>query len=226
MKISVLGTGPVGRTLAARLAALGNQVVLGTRDVSQTLARTAPDAWGSPAFPAWLEANPEVTVANFPQAAERGELVVNATNGAGSIAALTLAGEQNLAGKVLLDVSNPLDFSQGMPPTLFVKDTDSLGEQIQRAFPDTLVVKSLNTMTAELQAYPSRLAAGEHTVFVCGDDAGAKEVVKSLLANLGHTDVIDLGDITAARGPEMYLPLWLRLWAALGTGNFNIKVVR
>ncbi len=226
MKIAVLGTGPVGRTLSARFAGLGHEVVVGTRDVADTLARTESDAWGSPAFSVWLAAHPEVTVGSFSEAAEDGELLVNATNGAGSLAALALAGADRLAGKVLVDVSNPLDFSHGMPPTLLVKDTDSLGEQIQRAFPDTRVVKTLNTMTADLQAEPGQLAGGDHTVFVSGDDAEAKREVTRFLESLGHTDVIDLGDITTARGTEMYLPLWLRLWGSLGTGIFNIKVVR
>lgn len=226
MKIAVLGTGPVGRTLAARFAALDHQVVLGTRDVAATLGRTEPDAWGGPPFPVWLDAHPSLTLADFADAAAQAELVVNATNGAGSLEALTLAGAHHLAGKVLVDVSNPLDFSHGMPPTLFVKDSDSLGEQIQRAFPDARVVKTLNTMTVALQAEPAQLAGGDHTVFVSGDDVDAKAAVTDLLKSLGHTDVIDLGDITTARGPEMYLPLWLRLWGALKTPILNIKVVR
>lgn len=226
MKIAVLGTGSVGRVLAARLAALGHETVIGTRDVAVTLGRTEAGGRGEPTFAAWLEANPEVTVASYRDASASADLVVNATNGAGSLAALTAAGGENLAGKILIDVSNPLDFSAGMPPTLFVKDTDSLGEQLQRAFPDTRVVKTLNTMTASLQADPGQLAGGDHSVFVSGDDASAKEQVTALLRSLGHTDVIDLGDITTARGVEMYLPLWLRLWGALGTGTLNVKVVR
>ena len=226
MKIAVLGTGSVGRILAARLAAIGHDVVVGTRHVQATLGRSEPGAWGDPPFATWLGANPDLTVATYRDACATAELVVNATNGAGSLAALTDAGAESLAGKVLVDVSNPLDFSAGMPPTLFVKDTDSLGEQLQRAFPDTRVVKTLNTMTAALQAEPNQLADGDHSVFVSGDDATAKELVTTLLRSLGHTDVIDLGDITTARGVEMYLPLWLRLWGALGTGQLNIKVVR
>lgn len=226
MKIAVLGTGPVGRILAARLAELGHEVVVGTRDVAATLGRTGTDPRGEPPLGAWLAEHPAVTLAAYAEAAAAAELVVNATNGAGSLAALTEAGPGNLAGKVLIDVSNPLDFSAGMPPTLFVKDTDSLGEQLQRAFPDTRVVKALNTMTAALQADPAQLADGDHTVFLSGNDPTAKQHVASLLESLGHRDIIDLGDITTARGTEMYLPLWLRLWGTLGTGMINIKVVR
>jgi len=226
MRIAVMGTGPVGRVLAARLSELGHQVVVGTRDVQATTARVGPDAWGNPAFPAWLAEHPTVGLGSYAEAARHGELIVNATNGAGSIEALTLAGAAQLAGKVLVDVANPLDFSAGMPPTLFVKDTDSLGEQIQRAFPEARVVKTLNTLNGELQADPGRLAGGDHSVFVSGDDPEAKRVVTGLLRSLGHADVIDLGDITTARGPDMYLPLWLRLWTALGTAELNIKVVR
>lgn len=226
MKIAVLGTGPVGRTLATRLASLGHEVALGTRDVARALARNDPDASGRPSFAAWHEANQAIALGSFADVTATAELVVNATNGAGSIAALTDAGADHLAGKILMDVSNPLDFSQGMPPTLLVKDTDSLGEQIQRAFPATKVVKTLNTLTVALQAEPALLADGRHSVFVSGNDADAKATVTALLTSLGHTDVIDLGDIATARGPEMYLPLWLRLWASLGTEMLNIRVVR
>lgn len=225
MKIAVLGTGTVGRTLAARFAALGHEVVVGTRDVTATMGRMEPEAGGAPAFGVWLDSHPEIRLVEYADASAQADVIVNATNGAASLAALAQAGADNLAGKVLMDVSNPLDFSRGMPPTLFVKDTDSLGEQIQRAFPRTKVVKTLNTMTVAVQAQPDQLGAG-HTVFVSGDDAPAKALVTKLLTSLEHSDVIDLGDITTSRGVEMYLPLWLRLWGALGTPIFNIKVVR
>lgn len=152
--------------------------------------------------------------------------MVNATNGAASLEALAAAGAANLAGKILVDVSNPLDFSQGMPPSLNPVNTESLGERIQASFPRTRVVKTLNTMNAGLMVDPARLAGGDHTVFLSGDDAGAKSVVTGLLRELGHRDIIDLGDMTTARGAEMLLPLWLRLYGALGTPDFNIKVVR
>lgn len=226
MKIAVLGTGTVGRTIAARLAELGHDVSVGTRDAESTMARTEVDAMGNPPMSGWLAAHPQVKLGGFAEAAGHGEVVVNATLGTVSIAALTLAGADNLAGKVLLDIANPLDVSQGMPPTLFVKDTDSLGEQIQRTFPDTRVVKTLNTMSAAVMVDPAQLADGAHSVFVSGDDNDAKKTATALLESFGHTDVIDLGDITTARGPEMLLPIWLRLWGALGTPLFNFKIVR
>lgn len=226
MKIAVLGTGPVGQTLAGTLAQLGHQVVVGTRDPEATLARAEPDTFGNPPFKSWYEQHPGVGLAGLAEAAADAEVIVNATNGVGSIAALEAAGQDNLADKVLVDVSNPLDVSAGMPPSLFVSNTDSLGEQIQRRFPRTQVVKALNTMNAYLMVDPGRLADGQHSTFVSGDDAAAKKTVTELLAALGHHDVIDLGDISTARGTEMYLPLWARLWAGLGTPMFNIKVVR
>ncbi|MEW1806553.1 NAD(P)-binding domain-containing protein [Pseudarthrobacter sp. NPDC080039] len=225
MNTSVLGTGIVGRTIAARLAELGHSVTIGTRDPEATLARTEPDAMGTPPFAAWAAGNPGITVAGFADAAAGAELIVNATSGGASLDVLSAAGAGNLDGKVILDIANPLDFSKGMPPTLFVKDTDSLGEQIQRAFPGARVVKALNTLNADLMARPAQLA-DPGTVFVSGNDADAKNTVTGLLKDFGHQDVIDLGDITTARGTEMLLPVWLRLWGALGTPSFNFKIVR
>ncbi|MET4095503.1 NAD(P)-binding domain-containing protein [Arthrobacter sp. UYCu712] len=226
MKIAVFGTGTVGPTVAAALSARGHDVVIGTRDPEATLARTEPGAMGGPAFPEWHAAHRQIGVATFADAAARSEIVVNATNGGGSLAALAAAGDANLAGKVLIDIANPLDFSQGFPPSLNPVNTDSLGEQLQRAFPEARVVKTLNTMTASVMVDPAGVAGGDHSVFVSGNDAAAKETVKGLLEGLGHRDIIDLGDITTARGAEMILPLWLRVWGALGTGEFNFKVAR
>ncbi len=225
MDIAVLGTGTVGRTLAGGLVRAGHTVAVGTRDPGATLARTEPDGMGNPPFAAWHADHGDVTLTTYADAAEGTDLVVLAGNGSAALDMLTAAGEEHLAGTVVLDVTNPLDFSGGFPPTLFVKDTDSLGEQVQRAFPDARVVKSLNTMTASLMVDPGQL--GETTtVFVSGEDADAKAIVTALLADLGHRDVVDLGGIETARGVEMYLPLWLRTMGALGTGVFNIKVVR
>ncbi|MEV5054043.1 NADPH-dependent F420 reductase [Arthrobacter sp. LAR12-1-1.1] len=226
MKIAVLGTGMVGRTISGALAGLGHDVVMGTRDPQATLARTEPDMMGTAPFAQWHAANTGIALAAFADAAAGAELVVNATNGGGSLAALAAAGTGNLAGKVIMDIANPLDFSQGMPPSLNPVNTDSLGEQIQQAFPEAKVVKTLNTMTASVMVDPARVAGGDHSVFVSGDDAEAKAAVTELLKGFGHRDVIDLGDITSARGAEMILPIWLRLWGALGTGEFNFKIAR
>ena len=205
MKIAVLGTGMVGQALAARLSGLGHDVTIGTRDPQATLRPHRARRHGQPAVLRLGADHPRVGLATFADAAATAELVVNATNGSGALPALEQAGAENLAGKVLVDISNPLDFSQGFPPTLFVKDTDSLGEQIQRAFPQARVVKTLNTLNADLMVDPASLGA-ESSVFVSGDDAAAKATVTELLESFGHTDVIDLGDISTARGTEMLLP--------------------
>ena len=227
MRIGVLGTGMVGQVLAAKLAEAGHEVVVGTRDPAATLARQEPDGYGNPPFSAWHAQHPDVKVGSFADAAAHGELVVNATAGAASLDALRLAGEANLHGKVLVDLANALDFSKGMPPSLLVSNTDSLGERIQRAFPDVHVVKALNTMNALLMADPGQLADGDHTVFVCGDNDEAKAQVTQLLTEaFGWRDVIDLGDLSAARATEMVLPIWLRLMGTLRTPAFNFKVVR
>ena len=225
MKTAILGTGTVGRTIAARLVELGHGVTIGTRDPEATLARTEADGMGNAPFADWAAENPSVALASFADAAAGSELIVNATNGGASLQVLAQAGAEHLDGKVILDIANPLDFSQGMPPTLFVKDTDSLGEQIQRAFPTARVVKSLNTLNADLMAHPGSLPEAG-TVFVSGNDADAKQTVTELLKEFGHQDVIDLGDISTSRGTEMLLPVWLRLWGALGTPAFNFKIVR
>lgn len=217
LDIAVLGTGPVGRAVAGRLAQLGHSVTVGTRDPGGTATRAD--------YAGWAAEHPQVRLATFSDAASGADLVVNASGGDVALGILESAGTQNLAGKVLLDISNPLDGSAGFPPTLFVKDDDSLGEMIQRAHPDARVVKSLNTMNNSLMVDPQRLGE-DSTVFVSGDDAEAKATVVQLLRQLGHGDVIDLGGIDTARGPEMWLPLWIRINLALGGNDFNIKVVR
>jgi 8-hydroxy-5-deazaflavin:NADPH oxidoreductase len=214
MRIGVLGTGMVGTTIGTKLAALDHKVMLGSRTPDNEKAVAwAKESGGSHG--------------TFADAAAHGELVFNCTSGVGALDALEAAGADNLAGKTLVDVSNPLDFSQGMPPTLTVCNTDSLGEQIQRAYPDTQVVKALNTMSCLVMVEPS-LVPGQHDVFLAGDDAGAKAQVRELLESFGWpaTALLDLGDISAARGMEMILPIWLRLYGATGTGTFNFHVAR
>jgi predicted dinucleotide-binding enzyme len=201
VRIAVLGTGTVGRTLAGKLRELGHEVAVGSR-------------------------TEKADAVEFADAAAGAELVVNATAGTASLEALHAAGAENLAGKVLLDVSNALDFSRGRPPRLSVCNDDSVGEQIQREFPDTRVVKSLNTVNASVMVDPS-LVPGEHSVFVNGNDDGAKAQIRELLMSFGwpESSIVDLGDISTARGAEMYLALWLRLFAAVQTPNFNIRVI-
>lgn len=216
MKLGVLGTGMVGQTIASKLIALGHEVTMGARDATNEKAA------------AWVKsAGKGAAQGTFADAAAAGALVFNCTNGMGALSALRAAGEDNLRGKVLLDISVPLDFSKGMPPSLFTASGESLGEQIQRAFPETKVVKTLNTINARVMVDPARVAGGEHDVFVSGNDAGAKSQVTEILRGwFGWKNVIDLGDIGTARGTEEYLPLWLRLYGALKTPDFNIKVVR
>ena len=226
MRIGVLGTGMVGQTLSGALARLGHEVVIGTRDPEAAVARTEAPRPGMSSFSEWHAANPRVKVATFAEAAGHGEIVFNATSGTGSLDALRAAGEERLEGKILVDIANPLDFSAGMPPTLSVANTDSLGEQIQRAFPEAKVVKTLNTVTAAVMVEPQAVGDGDHHLFVSGDDPAAKREVTRLLQEwFGWRNVIDLGDITTSRGTEMYLALWIRLMPATGSPMFNIKVV-
>ena len=226
MKIAVFGTGVVGQTITEKLEELGHEVCMGTRNAKDALARTGKDSFGRPSFADWHAGHSKVKVAAYAEAAAFGEWIVNATNGMGSLSALAQAGKDNLSGKILLDISNPLDFSKGMPPTLFVCNTDSLAEQIQRAYPDLSVVKTLNTMTAMVMVNPS-LLPDDHSVFMNGNDADAKSKVKTLLTSIGwkEKNIIDVGDITTARGTEQLLPLWVRLYGAFQNPMFNFKVV-
>jgi 8-hydroxy-5-deazaflavin:NADPH oxidoreductase len=228
-KIAIIGTGSVGQTIAARLSSLGHDVMIGTRNVAEKLASTAKDGYGNPPFGEWHSANKDVKLGTFSEAAAFGEIILNVTQGANSINALMQAGAQNLNGKILIDIANPLDFSKGMPPSLLpeLSNTNSLGEEIQRTFPDVKVVKTLNTMWCGLMVNPAMIGGGEHTNFICGNDADAKTRVKSLLNEFGwkNENILDLGDISSARGTEAILPIWLRIWGATQNGAFNLKLV-
>lgn len=211
---AVLGTGMVGHAIATRLAWLDLEVRMGARSATNDKAT------------AWAAAHgPRAGHGSFSDVAAWADVVWNCTNGQHSLSALEQAGAANLAGKVLIDLSNPLDFSQGMPPTLFVSGRDSLAEQIQRAFPEARVVKTLNTMNCQLMVEPDRLPE-QTEVFLSGDDADAKATVGGILRAFGWQAPLDLGDLSTARGVESWLPLWLRLWGALGTADFNLKLVR
>jgi predicted dinucleotide-binding enzyme len=212
MKMGVLGSGTVAQGLSARLAELGHNVVIGTRDADKLRG--------------WQSSNQRVLIGSFAETAAHGEMVFNATDGAGSLNALAIAGEANLADKILVDVSNPLDFSDGFPPSLTVLGTDSLAEQIQRAFPNTRVVKTLNTVTARVMTHPLEVANGDHNVFISSNDLDAKAPVTALLRSFGWIHIFDLGDLSTARGTEAYMLLWLRLYGALNTTMLNVKIMR
>lgn len=216
MKIAVFGTGTVGQTLGSKLIEVGHEVKMGSRTAQNEKAL------------AWVaRAGPRASTGTFADAAKSADLIVNATLGTGTLEAFKAAGAEHTAGKVVLDLSNPLDFSKGMPPSLFISNTDSLGEALQREFPQAKVIKALNTMSCAVMVNPRLLPESHHT-FIAGNDAGAKDQVKNLLLAFGWKadEVIDVGDITGARATESYLPIWLRIYGAFKTGTFNVKIVR
>jgi 8-hydroxy-5-deazaflavin:NADPH oxidoreductase len=227
MKIAILGTGMVGQTLAAALVAKGHTVMIGTRDVAKSLATTAPNAFGLPAFGVWHKDNASIAVGTFKEAAAFGEMIINASNGSSTLETLALAKLETAGSKVLIDVSNDLDFSKGMPPRSGATDApgSSLGEQIQAAYPKLRVVKTLNTMTAFVMVNPA-MVQGDSTVFMSGNDADAKKQVHGILSAFGWTDIMDLGGIATARGVEMLMPLWLTIFGSLGKPAYNFKIVR
>ena len=216
MKIAVFGTGMVGDTIGSKLIELGHSVMMGSRNKDNEKAKAFVGKHGGKA-----------SSGTYADAAAFGEIIFNCTAGAGSVEALKMAGENHINGKIIVDISNPLDFSKGMPPSLSIVNTNSLGEEIQKAFPQTRVVKTLNTMWCGLMVNPGMINGGDHDVFVSGNDVAAKEEVKTILKSFGWADknILDLGDITTARGTEMYLPLWLRVWGATNNGAFNVKIV-
>ena len=226
MKIAVLGTGMVGRAHAEKLAAGGQDVVIGTGNVETTLASSKKDAMGNSPFGTWYKEHAQIPLDTFANAAAKGEVIINALNGAVAVQVLKPI-EYELADKILIDISIPLDFSLGFPPSLSVCNTNSLGEEIQKALPRVKVVKTLVTMTAALQVNARAVSDGDHTNFIAGNDADARSQVAAWLKDwYGWTNFIDLGDITNARGMEMALPLWVRVFRALKTPMFNFKVVK
>jgi predicted dinucleotide-binding enzyme len=214
LKVGVLGTGMVGATLGSKLIQVGHDVKMGSRSANNENAVN------------WAKENgTHASYGTFADAAAFGEVIFNCTAGTASLAALTAAGASNLKGKIVVDVANPLDFSRGMPPSLAICNTDSLAEQIQRTFPTAKVVKALNTMNCKVMVDPS-LVPGDHDVFLCGNDRQAKDQVTNIVKSFGWRSIIDLGDITAARGTEMLLPIWLRLMGHYQSPNFNFKIAR
>lgn len=212
MQYGILGSGMVGQALASKLVQGGHSVMIGTRDASK-LADWAQGAG--------------VQVGSFEQTAQFGQVLINALSGFAVLDTFQSLSSDAVQDKIVIDIANPLDFSQGMPPTLFVSNTDSLGEQLQRAVPSLRVVKTLNSVTADLMVNPRQLADGEHDLFMCGNDADAKaQVTRLLREEFGWKHITDLGDISHARATEMLLPIWIRLYGKLGTAHFSLRVVQ
>ena len=216
MKIAVLGTGMVGHAIGSKLLSGGHEVAMGSRAVDGEAAQQ------------WLRSvGGNGRAGTFADAAAFGEIIFDCTNGANSLTALRQAGAINMNSKILIQIANPLDFSHGMPPSLTVCNTDSLAEQVQREFPEVRLVKALNTMSSMIMVEPS-LVPGDHNLFICGKDQAARAEVADYLCDWfgwRRENILDLGDITASRGLEMFLPLWLRISGALGNAPFNIHVV-
>ncbi len=213
-KIGILGTGTVGKTIGSALIKLGYEVKMGSRTADNASAKEFAEVNG-----------PTASHGTFAEAAQFSTILMNCTMGMASLQALELTGKENLKGKTLIDISNPLDFSKGMPPSLSVCNTDSLAEQIQRAYPDLNVVKTLNIVNCEIMVNPGK-TGGAPTMFVCANNATSKNEAISLLTEFGWNDIIDLGDITNARGMEMLLPIWVRTYVATKNGYFGFKVIR
>lgn len=217
MKIGILGTGMVGQAIATKMIQLGHTVMMGSRSGKHEKAEV------------WITANgPSASQGTFAETASFGEIIFNCTKGEITLEVIKQAGAENLKGKILADVTNPLDFSKGMPPTLLIVNDNSLGEEIQKALPETHVVKTLNTMTAPVMVNPSLVNGGDHSVFLSGNSQEAKAKVGGLLQEIGwkENNIIDLGDITTARGSEQLLPIWVRLYAAMGSPMFQFKIVK
>lgn len=213
-KIAILGTGIVGNTIGTKLVSLGHAVMMGSRTENNEKAE------------AWAKQNGTLAShGTFLDAAASAEIIFNCTSGQVSLEALQLAGRENLQGKILVDLANPLDFSKGMPPSLTICNTDSLGETIQRQFTDVKVVKTLNTLNCELMVNPG-LLKDPGNLFICGNDTEAKAAIDSLLREFGWEQIIDLGDISASRGMEQLLPVWIRLMGTFGTPKFNFSIVK
>ena len=213
-KIGVLGTGMVGNAIGSKLIQLGYDVKMGSRTPNNEKASE------------WVRKNgSKASQGTFEDAAKFGDIIFLCVKGEAALDVLRMAKEENLNGKTIVDVTNPVDFSKGMPPSLFVCNTDSLGERLQRAFPNVNFVKTLDVVNCEVQVDPKK-SGDDPTMFMCGNNTKAKVEVKEILKQFGWKDIIDLGDISAARGSEMMTPIWLRIWSAFQNSHFAFKIVR
>lgn len=214
MKIGVLGTGNVGHAIAGRFIELGHMVMMGSRTADNEKAVE----WAA-------KTGKNASAGDFKQTAVFGEILVLCLNGAATVEALEMAGTDNFKGKIVIDITNPLDFSKGMPPTLFVCNTDSLGEQVQKTLPGAMVVKTLNIVTADVMVNPA-LVPGEIDMLLCGDDENAKAKTTEILRSFGWKSMIDLGSIQSARHMESFVLLWVNLWQKFGDPYFGIRFIK
>lgn len=215
MKIGILGTGMVGKAIGTKLISLGHEVMLGSRE--------ADNAEGAK----WVKsAGRGASLGTFADTASFGEIVFVCLRGDVSLSVLMGVADK-LGKKVVVDVSNPLDLSKGAPFPLLphLVNTNSLGEEAQKRLPESSVVKTLNTVNCEVMVNPS-LAKGDSDIFLCGNSPEAKKKVSELLRSFGWKNPIDVGDITGARGTEMLMPIWLRLYGLFGTPHFNFRIVK
>jgi 8-hydroxy-5-deazaflavin:NADPH oxidoreductase len=225
MKITILGTGNVGQTLAEQFIAQGHDVIIGTRSVEQTLNKTV-----TPNFSEWLVKNKSAQLKAFDESIQSGEIVINALNGGATLEVFKSFDPKDLENKIIIDISNPLDFSKGFPPVLIegLNNSNSLGEALQNLLPNSFVIKTLNTMWCGLMLAPNMIHNGQHINFVCGNNPESKNTVIQLLMNFGWAkeNILDLGDITNSRGTEAYLLLWTRIYAATQNGAFNLQIAK
>ncbi|HEY0029292.1 MAG TPA: NAD(P)-binding domain-containing protein [Bacteroidia bacterium] len=215
-KIAILGTGMVGSTIGSKMIELGHEVMMGSRTISNEKTK------------AWVAANgTNASKGTFADAAAFADLIFICTKGEVTLEMLRSANVNNFNGKTVIDISNPLDFSKGMPPILIPEycNTNSLGEEVQKLLSKANVVKTLNIVNCLIMV-DAKKSAGDPTMFVCGNNAAAKEEVTGILHQFGWNDIIDLGDISTARGTEMLMPIWLRTWMATGIGHFAFKVIK
>lgn len=225
MKIGILGTGGVGRTLAAKLNSDGHEIMIGTRNVEETLAKNQPDAMGSPPYKEWQSHNPKVKLATFADTAKFGEIIILATFGDATKNALDLAGKENFNGKVVIDTTNPLDFSKGVPPGFTATLGHSLGEQIQKHIPNAKVVKAFNSIGAHIMINPKR-EEGDPDFFIAGNDEGAKKKVSEVAKGLGWNSVVDLGDISQSYWLEGLAMIWINYGFKNNSWNQAFKLLK
>lgn len=225
MIVTILGTGIVGQTLSEKFISQGHNVIIGTRNVQDKLSESSQSK-----FSIWLEKNSNAQLKTFNEAVKLGDIIINALNGGVSVNVFKSIEPEGFDNKIILDISNPLDFSKGFPPSLIegLNNSNSLGEEIQSLIPNSKVVKTLNTMWCGLMLSPNLINNGEHTNFICGNDQNSKESVIQLLMSFGwkKENIIDLGDISNSRGTESYLLLWTRIYKAINNGAFSLQIVQ